>query len=139
VSLCVHLLDGEARGQFDDVFAVQLARARFAVLQIQAAEKSIQAPIAIPQDVQELALGPDSIMRSANPQAYSSCSTRTYQLESLLSPVFLSVNYVWVLVIQSLAQVRLMPLSLLVAVFKHYRLALIHRSKQHKHSLLDMF
>ena len=61
-------LDGEARGQFDDVLAVQLARARFAILQIQAAEKSIQAPIAIPQDVQELALGPDSIMRSANPQ-----------------------------------------------------------------------
>jgi hypothetical protein len=61
-------LDGEPRGQFDDVLAVQLARARFAVLQIQAAEKSIQAPIAIPQDVQELALGPDSIMRSANPQ-----------------------------------------------------------------------
>jgi len=62
-------LDGEARGQFDDVLAVQLARARFAVLQIQAAEKSIQAPIAIPQDVQELALGPDAIMRSSNPQA----------------------------------------------------------------------
>ena len=62
-------IDGEARGQFDDILAVQLARARFAVLQIQAAEKSIQAPIAIPQDVQELALGPDSIMRSANPQA----------------------------------------------------------------------
>ena len=62
-------IDGEARGQFDDVLAVQLARARFAVLQIQAAEKSIQAPIAIPQDVQELSLGPDSIMRSANPQA----------------------------------------------------------------------
>ena len=61
-------LDGEARGQFDDILAVQLARARFAVLQIQAAEKSIQAPIAIPQDVQELALGPDAIMRSANPQ-----------------------------------------------------------------------
>jgi hypothetical protein len=62
-------IDGESRGQFDDVLAVQLARARFAVLQIQAAEKSIQAPIAIPQDVQELALGPDAIMRSANPQA----------------------------------------------------------------------
>jgi hypothetical protein len=61
-------IDGEARGQYDDVLGVQLARARFAVLQIQAAEKSIQAPIAIPQDVQELALGPDSIMRSANPQ-----------------------------------------------------------------------
>ena len=62
-------IDGEARGQFDDILAVQLAKARFAVLQIQAAEKSIQAPIAIPQDVQELALGPDSIMRSSNPQA----------------------------------------------------------------------
>jgi len=61
-------LDGDARGQFDDVLGVQLARARFAILQIQAAEKSIQAPIAIPQDVQELALGPDAIMRSANPQ-----------------------------------------------------------------------
>jgi hypothetical protein len=61
-------LDGQARGQFDDVLAVQLARARFAILQIQAAEKSIQAPIAIPQDVQELALGPDAIMRSAQPQ-----------------------------------------------------------------------
>jgi hypothetical protein len=61
-------LDGQSRGQFDDVLAVQLARARFAILQIQAAEKSIQAPIAIPQDVQELALGPDSIMRSSQPQ-----------------------------------------------------------------------
>ena len=61
-------IDGSARGQFDDVLAVQLAKARFAVLQIQAAEKSVQAPIAIPQDVQELALGPDSIMRSSNPQ-----------------------------------------------------------------------
>ena len=62
-------LDNQARGQFDDVLSVQLARARFAILQIQAAEKSIQAPIAIPQDVQELALGPDAIMRSSNPQA----------------------------------------------------------------------
>jgi len=61
-------IDGEARGQFDDVLGVQLARARFAVLQVQAAEKSIQAPIAITQDVQELALGPDSIMRSSQPQ-----------------------------------------------------------------------
>jgi len=61
-------LDGESRGQFDDVLGVQLARARFAILQIQAAEKSVQAPIAIPQDVQELALGPDAIMRSSQPQ-----------------------------------------------------------------------
>lgn len=62
-------IDGEARGQFDDVLAVQLAKARMAVLQMQAAEKSVSAPIAIPQDVQELAIGPDAIMRSSNPQA----------------------------------------------------------------------
>ena len=62
-------IDGENRGQFDDVLAVQLARARFAILQIQAAEKSVQAPISVPQDVQEIALGPDSILRSQNPQA----------------------------------------------------------------------
>ena len=62
-------IDGESRGQFDDVLAVQLARARFAILQIQAAEKSVQAPISVPQDVQEIALGPDSILRSNNPQA----------------------------------------------------------------------
>lgn len=62
-------IDGENRGQFDDVLAVQLARARFAILQIQAAEKSVQAPISVPQDVQEIALGPDSILRSNNPQA----------------------------------------------------------------------
>ena len=62
-------IDGENRGQFDDVLAVQLARARFAILQIQAAEKSVQAPISVPQDVQEIALGPDSILRSSNPQS----------------------------------------------------------------------
>jgi hypothetical protein len=70
-------IDGEARGQFDDVLSVQLARARFAVLQIQAAEKSIQAPIAIPQDVQELALGTRCNYAFCKPTRYSSRSTRT--------------------------------------------------------------
>lgn len=62
-------IDGEARGQFDDVLAVQLAKSRMAILQMQAAEKSVNAPIAIPQDVQELAIGPDAIMRTSNPQS----------------------------------------------------------------------
>jgi hypothetical protein len=62
-------IDGQSRGQFDDVLGVQLARARFAILQIQAAEKSVQAPISVPQDVQEIALGPDAILRSNNPQS----------------------------------------------------------------------
>lgn len=59
----------EPRGQFDDVLWVQIARARFAFLAMDAAEKSVMAPLALPNDVQEFAFGPDAILRSANPQA----------------------------------------------------------------------
>jgi hypothetical protein len=61
-------IDDEPRGQFDDVVWVQLARARFSLLALEAAEKSVQAPLALPNDVQELAYGPDSVLRSQNPQ-----------------------------------------------------------------------
>jgi hypothetical protein len=61
-------VDDEAHGQFDDVLSVQVAKARFALLALEAATKSVQAPIALPQDVQELALGSDSVLRSANPE-----------------------------------------------------------------------
>lgn len=57
----------DPRGQFDDVIWVQLARARFAFLAMEAAEKSVQAPIVVPNDVQELAFGPDAILRTQNP------------------------------------------------------------------------
>jgi hypothetical protein len=59
----------DPRGQFDDVIWVQLARARFSLLAMEAAEKSVQAPLALPMDVQELAFGPDAVLRSNNPQA----------------------------------------------------------------------
>lgn len=62
-------IDDDMRGQFDDVVWVQLARARFSLLALEAAEKSVQAPLALPTDVQELAFGPDAIIRTANPQA----------------------------------------------------------------------
>lgn len=61
-------IDDEPRGQFDDVLWVQIARARFAQLAMDAAEKSINAPLAIPNDVQEFAFGPDAILRTAQPQ-----------------------------------------------------------------------
>jgi len=61
-------LDEEMRGQFDDVLYVQLARARFANLAMEAAEKSIQAPIVVPQDVMDMPVGPDAIIRTATPQ-----------------------------------------------------------------------
>lgn len=59
-------LDDEAHGQFDDVLAVQVAKARFALLSLEAAQKSVQAPIVLPPDAQELALGPDAVIRTAN-------------------------------------------------------------------------
>jgi len=60
-------LDDQPRGQFDDVLAVQVAKARYALLSLEAATKAVQAPIAVPQDVLDLALGPDAIMRSQRP------------------------------------------------------------------------
>ena len=60
-------IDGEMRGQFDDIIGIQLLRNRFALLAMEAAEKSVQSPIVLPQDVQELQLGGDAIIRTANP------------------------------------------------------------------------
>lgn len=59
-------VDDDAHGQFDDVLAVQVAKARFALLSLEAATKAVQAPIVLPPDAQELALGPDAILRTAN-------------------------------------------------------------------------
>lgn len=60
-------LDGQVRGQFDDVIWVQLARARMALLGLEAVEKSVGAPLAVPQDVQQMVFGGDAIIRSATP------------------------------------------------------------------------
>ena len=60
-------LDEETRGQFVDVLYVQLARARFANLAMEAAEKSIQAPLVVPTDVVDMPMGPDAIIRTAQP------------------------------------------------------------------------
>ena len=62
-------IDGIPKGQFDDVLWAQIARARFSLLAMDAAEKSVNAPLAIPNDVQEFTFGPDAILRSQNPQA----------------------------------------------------------------------
>jgi hypothetical protein len=62
-------IDDEARGQFDDVLYVQLARARFANLAMEAAEKAIQAPLVVPNDVLDLPMGPDAIIRTSQPQS----------------------------------------------------------------------
>lgn len=61
-------IDGQARGQFDDVLGIQLLRNRFALLAMEAAEKSVQAPIVVPLDVQEFQFGGDAVIRSNSPQ-----------------------------------------------------------------------
>jgi hypothetical protein len=58
----------EIRGQFDDVVWVQLARDVLAKLQLEATEKAVQAPLALPHDVQEISSGPDAILRTATPE-----------------------------------------------------------------------
>lgn len=60
--------DENFRGQFDDVLWVQVARSRFATLSLEAAQKSVQAPFALPADVNVLEIGPDATIRSASPE-----------------------------------------------------------------------
>jgi hypothetical protein len=57
----------DPRGQFDDILWAQIARARFNMLAMEAAEKSVQAPMVLPNDVSEFAFGPDAVIRTNNP------------------------------------------------------------------------
>lgn len=61
-------IDGETRGQFDDVLPVYAAKARLALLMMEATQKSVEAPLALPQDVTQLSIGPDSVIRSNSPE-----------------------------------------------------------------------
>lgn len=55
-------------GSYDDILAVQVAKARYALLSLEAATKSVQAPLAVPTDVQEINFGPDATLRSSTPE-----------------------------------------------------------------------
>lgn len=59
--------DEHGRGQFDDVIWVWLARARMAVYGLEAAEKAVRAPIAVPDDVTQISFGADAIIRTNEP------------------------------------------------------------------------
>jgi hypothetical protein len=61
-------LDGEVRGSFDDVLPVYAAKARLALLTMEAVQKSVEAPLALPNDVTQLSVGPDSVIRSNSPE-----------------------------------------------------------------------
>ena len=59
--------DEQGRGQFDDVMWVWLARARMAVYGLEAADKAIRAPLAVPDDVDQISFGSDALIRTASP------------------------------------------------------------------------
>lgn len=54
------------RGQFDDVVYVQVARAVMGLLQLKIASRAANAPMVVPDDVDEVPTGPDAIISSAN-------------------------------------------------------------------------
>ena len=60
-------VDGEMRGQFDDVLGIQLLRNRFALLAMEATEKAVQSPLVVPDDVNEFQFGGDGVIRTKNP------------------------------------------------------------------------
>lgn len=59
--------DREIRGAFDDAIWVQLAKARMALLGLEATEKTVRAPLAVPRDVQKMTFGDDAIIRTDSP------------------------------------------------------------------------
>lgn len=59
---------GDPHGQFDQVVWVQLARHRMALLGLEAGVKAVGAPLAVPRDVAELAVGPDAVIVTDSPE-----------------------------------------------------------------------
>lgn len=61
-------LSADPVGAYDQIIWVQLARHRMALLGLEAGVKAVGAPIALPRDVSELAVGPDSVIVSESPE-----------------------------------------------------------------------
>lgn len=59
--------DDECHGAWDDAIWIQLAKARMALLGLEATEKTVRAPLVVPRDVQKMSFGDDSIIRSDSP------------------------------------------------------------------------
>lgn len=59
--------DSEIRGAFDDAVWVQLAKARMALLGLEATEKAVRAPLVVDRTTTNMTFGDDAIIRSDNP------------------------------------------------------------------------
>lgn len=51
-----------------DALWIQAAKSELAVLNLEAANKAVQAPLAVPTDVETFELGPDAVIRTATPR-----------------------------------------------------------------------
>lgn len=60
--------DDEIRGAFDEAIWVQLAKARMALLGLEATQKNVDAPLALPPDVQRFNYGKDAVIRTQSPE-----------------------------------------------------------------------
>jgi len=60
--------DSETRGAFDDAVWVQLAKARMALLGLEATEKAVRAPLVVDRTTTNMTFGDDAIIRSDNPE-----------------------------------------------------------------------
>lgn len=61
--------DEELHGSYENAVWVQLARARMALYTMEAVDKSLNAPLAVPPDVTKVPYGPNSLLRSSDPSA----------------------------------------------------------------------
>lgn len=59
--------DSQVRGAFDDAVWVQLAKARMALLGLEATEKAVRAPLVVDRTTTNMTFGDDAIIRSDNP------------------------------------------------------------------------
>lgn len=56
--------DDEARGAYDDVVWIQLARHRMQMLAMEAADIAVRAPLVVPPDVNDVPMGPGAIIHT---------------------------------------------------------------------------
>lgn len=68
----VRIADGEpgsdATPSLNDALWVMAAKAEMALLTLEAASKAVQAPLAVPQDVETFEIGPDAVIRTNSPR-----------------------------------------------------------------------
>lgn len=81
--------DEQERGQFDDVIYPHLARARMAMLGLEATNQTVRAPLAVPTDVQKVSFGDNAILRTNSPEKIrrvgTDVPTAAFQQEQILA------------------------------------------------------